>query len=218
MKLYILFLVSMNILLSLNSLPLSPKRNSFAEVGKSLPPYFEYRNPATWKRRGSVRRKPTPPPIPPRHESPVKKNIPPLLPLKRYRYNNEGQKVNGKYQSKEYYTVKSYTAGGMILYECNHITFLNQVEAQRYCRIINNNKESNNRKYLWKYTPIIPNRRNSFSQPNSGLMYRNNSISGPNNFPIRRTNSLLELSGPLPGLSRSVSRQSLTRSNNDLPS
>uniref|UniRef100_A0A0N5B1X1 Chitin-binding type-2 domain-containing protein n=1 Tax=Strongyloides papillosus TaxID=174720 RepID=A0A0N5B1X1_STREA len=211
--------------------PLPPKCNNYTELGNIPPSHLKYHHSVTpecdgsikrrilkgffVKRRGSVRRKPTSPPIPLRRQSSGKINLPPPLPLKRHRYNKDDQKIFGKHQSKEYHRVISYTARGMTFYECDHITFYNQAEATRYCQIINNNMGSKRRKNYWEYTPIIANSKNSFTQPISDLMYRKNSISGSDNFLMKKKNSLSERSSTLPGLSRSISKQSSTKSNND---
>uniref|UniRef100_A0A0K0FCZ6 CAP domain-containing protein (inferred by orthology to a zebrafish protein) n=1 Tax=Strongyloides venezuelensis TaxID=75913 RepID=A0A0K0FCZ6_STRVS len=191
MEFYILSIMLFNTLLSMLPPPLPKKTKIYGEIG-------------------------TPPPLPPRDQTSVKKNIPPPLPLKRSRYNKKGHKINGKYQSKEYHRVRSYIVRGMILYECNHITFLNQMEAKRYCRIINNNKRSSNRKYPWENTPIIANPRNSFSQPNNDLTNRKKSISGSDNYLTRRKTSLSVSRNSLSGLRKSSSNQSLNKSKSNL--
>uniref|UniRef100_A0A0K0FCZ9 Si:dkey-2n12.1 protein (inferred by orthology to a zebrafish protein) n=1 Tax=Strongyloides venezuelensis TaxID=75913 RepID=A0A0K0FCZ9_STRVS len=141
------------------------------------------------RRNGCIRKKPTPPPLPPRRYGSVKKEILPQLPLKHFRYDRNGHKVIIESKSKCYYTVKTYVVRGVKFYECNCLTFLNQAEAKQYCQIINNNNGLNKEKYLWENTPIIGSSKKSISRSNSDLTHRKNSISEHTDFLVKRKNS-----------------------------
>uniref|UniRef100_A0A0N5B1X2 SRCR domain-containing protein n=1 Tax=Strongyloides papillosus TaxID=174720 RepID=A0A0N5B1X2_STREA len=175
---------------------------------------FRKLSPFSLKRNGCVRKKPTPPPLPPRQHGSVKKGNLPQLPLKHYRYDRNGHKIIIRSESKFYYTVKSYTIGGMKFYECNHITFNNQIEAKQYCQIINNQNGLKNGKNLWEYTPIIGNSRKSISRSSSDLTHTKYSTSENNDSLLRRKSSSGS-GNSLSESSRSSSIQSLTESNSN---
>uniref|UniRef100_A0A0K0FCZ8 CAP domain-containing protein (inferred by orthology to a zebrafish protein) n=1 Tax=Strongyloides venezuelensis TaxID=75913 RepID=A0A0K0FCZ8_STRVS len=153
-----------------------------------------------------------PPPLPLKAKNNVINSIPPILPLKSHSYNKYGRRVIASPQSTAVHKVRSYSARGMKLFECNRITFYNQEEAKAYCQTLNNFRGSMAGNYHWQYTPNIGSYRNSLSRSKSDLTNRKKSILESHNFVKGRKHSSSGSRNSLSGLSRSSSSQSITHS------
>uniref|UniRef100_A0A0K0FD05 CAP domain-containing protein (inferred by orthology to a zebrafish protein) n=1 Tax=Strongyloides venezuelensis TaxID=75913 RepID=A0A0K0FD05_STRVS len=139
-----------------------------------------------------------PPPLPPKQQHYGNGAIPPQLPSKRFSYALPEQNQASRRHSIIHYTVELHTAiGGNVFYMCNGVTFSNQLQANKYCLMLNNYELKKAKQNQQHRTSFIRTHRNSLSRSNSDLTGRKNSISG---------------------LSRSSSKQSLIGSSNSLPS
>uniref|UniRef100_A0A0N5BD30 SCP domain-containing protein n=1 Tax=Strongyloides papillosus TaxID=174720 RepID=A0A0N5BD30_STREA len=158
-----------------------------------------------------------PPTMPSKRGSYVKKISPPLLPAKQYNYVMPNEHEVIRPQSIVHYEVKLYHSKiGSIFYECNGVTFPNQLQAEKYCLMLNNYELKKAKQNQQHRTSINKNHRNSLLRSNSDLSNKKKPILRVSGSLTERKHSSSGSRNSLLGLSRSSSSQSLAESSKHL--